>query len=181
MLECDKYISSLRLPAPVNLNTAKCRSELVNDIFLILFKNLPKHKEVRKFVECWTRNPQVLIGVSNTLYFSGGIRATYILIIFIIYLLLANFSGHLLNRRFKFTDSDFDPYDLKLSDWNCAVHNNFYGPHKATILKIQEVLAEYDHPVFPSSRNYEVTTRIRRPVVDYQEFPPLREGQEKTL
>lgn len=54
------------------------------------------------------------------------------------------------------------------------MHNNFYDPHEATILKIQEVLAEYEQPVFPSSRNYEVTTRIRPPVVDYQELPPLR-------
>lgn len=58
------------------LNTVKCRSEFVNDIFLILFKNLTKHKEVREFVECWTRSPRVLIGVS--------IVATYILIILII-------------------------------------------------------------------------------------------------
>ncbi|KAL5246295.1 hypothetical protein ACI65C_013703 [Semiaphis heraclei] len=113
------------------LNTVKCRSELVNDIFLILFKNLPKHKEVREFVECWTRNPRVLIGPI--------FPDTYSVI----------------HKRFKFNDSDFDPYDLKLSDWNCAVHNNFYDPYEATILKIQEVLAEYDHPVFPSSRLYE--------------------------
>lgn len=51
------------------------------------------------------------------------------------------------------------------------MHNNFYDPHEATILQIQEVLAEYEQPVFPSSRNYEVTTRNRPPVVDYQELP----------
>jgi len=59
------------------------------------------------------------------------------------------------------------------------VHNNFYDPHEATILQIQEVLAEYEQPVFPSSRNYEVTTRNRPPVVDYQELPPLRRVRRK--
>lgn len=49
------------------LNTVRCRSQLVNNIFLILFKNLPRHKEIREFVECWTRNPKVLIGVTVTL------------------------------------------------------------------------------------------------------------------
>lgn len=100
------------------LSELKCRTELVHQIFIILFGQPPIFKEVRVYVEACLRKPESLIGVRYKIsHLPRVVCKTNIYYYFTIYFQLI-FKDTILqvrNRQWKFVESDFHNYKINMN------------------------------------------------------------------
>ncbi|KAF0706307.1 zinc finger protein 431-like [Aphis craccivora] len=128
-------------------------ADTVRCIFDILFRNPPKNHEVADFVGYWI------------------IRATPL--IAMIYE-----DCKCINKKFKFSENDFDPYNIRFDYWKKRSREEPFHPSSFTVQEIKSVLLQYNNPLNPvTTITYRTKRRTSEP--EYGMLPAPTRNRKK--